>query len=102
MIQGEIDVTREGQAGPAYRIRFLPYSTPERPAEHGAVRQQKIIQGLDLLHDFFVSKLLNQGISLERRAQMADEWTAKLQSEGHLSLRPVEISEELFDELTVR
>jgi len=55
---------------------------------------------LDLLRDFFMSKLLNRGISLERREQIADEWTARLQSEGHLSVRPVEISEELFDELT--
>jgi len=102
MIHGGIDVIQECQvegSPPVYRVLFHPYPARQRPAEHGAITQQMIVQGHEL-RDFFMLQLLNESIALERREAMANEWIATLQREGQICLRPVEISEELFDRLT--
>ena len=103
MIHGGMDVIQEHQAEgspPVYRVLFYPYPTRQRPPVHGAIRQQMVIQGHEL-RDFFMLQLLNESIALETREAMANEWIATLQREGQICLRPVEISEELFDRLTV-
>jgi hypothetical protein len=102
MIHGGMDVIQEHQAGGSptvYRVLFYPYPTRQRPAEHGAIRQQMIVQEHEL-RDFFMLQLLNESIALERREAMANEWIATLEREGQICLRPVEISEDLFDRLT--
>jgi hypothetical protein len=105
MISGDMYVVWENKpsAGPlaAYRILFHPYPMSQASPEHGPVRQQKTVQGEESLRGFFISDLLSQDIAPDRRQKVADDWMLTIRSEGRLSLRPVDISKELFDRLTV-
>lgn len=105
MIEGHLDVVWEnrlarGEPDGTYRVLFCP--TSQDLASHGAVRQQCSIHGEEALRGLFLTDLLNRNMTLERRQSIVDEWLDKLRENGLLTLRPVEITKELFDKLTVK
>jgi len=98
-VEGAMDIIwenspRRGIAG-KYHVLFmaLGYS--------GAIRQQKTIATEEQLKDFLLTEVLDPGMSPERRESRTDEWLTELHEKRLLSLRPLIISEELFDSLTV-
>jgi len=84
-----------GAAG-RYHVLFM------RHGYNGAIRQQARISTEERLAEFFLSEVLDQSVGLETREDRTVEWLNELHERRLLSLRPVTITQELFERLTVR
>ena|ERR1700733_14171208 len=96
MTNGSLDIFWETNSTPtetrAYRLVFLPYSSPE----HGAVPFKRIV-GEENLHAYLFD-LLAPNMSAERRQDRVREWLLQLHSRTSLSLDNMWLTEEQASE----
>jgi hypothetical protein len=98
MIAGTLKIHWDNSDNPAdtrmYRASFV---TSERHVKDALAHKE--ILGEESLLDYLIG-IQPASVSLERRAQRAEEWLAAVHSAGHLYLENTQITEEQFQVFT--